>query len=74
MLGSSFVLQYFVSFLVLQSSRWRKESWLLNFCCVLNVMSLVSFFDSFFGLKTVVCVCGILLVKLTYYCMINVKS
>ena len=32
------VLQYFVSFLVLKSSRWRRESCLLYFCCALNVM------------------------------------
>ena len=24
----------------------KRESWLLYFCCVLNVMSLLSFFDS----------------------------
>ena len=34
-----FVVHYFVSFLVLQSSRWGRESWLLCFlvsrdCCV----------------------------------------
>ena len=33
-----FVLQYFESFLVLKSSCWRRESWLLYLCCVLNVM------------------------------------
>ena len=41
MLGSCFVLQYFVSFLVVQPSRWGRESWLLYVCCVLNVMSLL---------------------------------
>ena len=46
MLDICIVLQYFVSFLVLQSSRLGKESWLLYFCCVLYVMSLLSFFDS----------------------------
>ena len=45
-LGPCFVLQYFVSFLVLQSSCWGLENWLLYFCCVLNVMSQLSFFDS----------------------------
>ena len=35
-----FVLQYIVSFLVLQSSGRERESWLLYFCCVL-----LSFFD-----------------------------
>ena len=44
--GSCFVLQYFVSFLVLQSSCLGREIWLLDFCCALNVMSLLSFFDS----------------------------
>ena len=46
MLGISFAVQYFVSFLVLQSSHWVRQSWLLFFCCVLNVMSLLSFVDS----------------------------
>ena len=46
MLGPYFVLQYFVSFPVLQSSRWGRGIWLLDFCCVLNVMSLASDFDS----------------------------
>ena len=36
MLGLCFVLQYLVSFLVLQSSSWEKESRLLYFCCFLN--------------------------------------
>ena len=40
MLGLCIVLQCFVSFLVLKSSRCGRESWLLYFCCVLNVMSL----------------------------------
>ena len=45
MLGLCFVLQDFVSFLVLQSSRLGRER---NgyFCCVLNAMSLLSFLDS----------------------------
>ena len=32
MLGPCFVLQYFLSFLVSQSSRWGKEGWLLYVC------------------------------------------
>ena len=32
MLGLCIVLQYFVSFLVLQSSRWGRESWLFSEC------------------------------------------
>ena len=40
---SLFCLQYFESFLVLQSSHWGSESWLLYFCCVLYVMPLLSF-------------------------------
>ena len=43
-LGPAFVLQYFVSFLVLRSSRWGRKSWLLNIYCVLNAMSALSFF------------------------------
>ena len=50
-LGTCFVLQYFVLLLC-----WGRESWLLYFCCVLNVMSLPSFFNSF--LRFVVCDCG----------------
>ena len=45
-LAPCFVLQYFVSFLALQLSHWGRESWLLYFWSVLNVMSLLSFFDS----------------------------
>ena len=47
-----------MSFLVLQSSRWGRESWLLYFCCVLNGMSLLSFFGSS-SLRSVVCDFGI---------------
>ena len=43
---SLFCLQYFESFLVLQSSRWGNESWLLYFCCVLYVMPLLSFLST----------------------------
>ena len=63
MLGPCFVLQYFVSFLVLQSSRWGRESYLLYFCCVLIVMSLLSLFDSSsqrqWMVGSIVCDCGI---------------
>ena len=43
-LGSCFVMQYCVFFLILQSSRWRRESRLVYFCGILNVMFLLSFF------------------------------
>ena len=33
MFGPCFVVYYLVSFLVLQSSRWGKENWLLYFNC-----------------------------------------
>ena len=33
-------------YLILQSSLRGRESWLLYFCYALNVMSLLSFFDS----------------------------
>ena len=42
-LGSSFVVQYFVSFLVLQSYRSGRENWFLYFCGILNAMFLLSF-------------------------------
>ena len=41
MLSTCDVVQYFVSFLVLQSSRWGRESWLLNslyFSCFFGVI------------------------------------
>ena len=45
--GVYFVLQYFVSFLILQSSRGEERAGCFTTsCCVLNVMSLLSFFDS----------------------------
>ena len=34
---SLFCYAYFMSFLVLQSSRWGRESWLLYFYCLLVV-------------------------------------
>ena len=37
-LGLYFVRQYFVSFLVLQSSCWGRERWLLYFNRLVNVM------------------------------------
>ena len=40
MVGPYFVVQYIVSFPVLQSSRWGRERWLLYFNCFL--MSCVS--------------------------------
>ena len=45
-LGPWFVMQYFVSFLVLQSSRWGREGWLLYFNCLLGIMWLLLFCDS----------------------------
>ena len=50
------VLWYFVYFLVLQSSRWGRESWLLYFCCVLKVMTLLSFFDPYSRCQVLVCI------------------
>ena len=41
-----FAMQHFVSFLVLQSSRWGKDSWLLCCYCLLNAVSMLSFFSS----------------------------
>ena len=36
--GSGFVVQYLVFFLVLQSSCRRRESWLISFNCVIDVV------------------------------------
>ena len=59
MLGLCFALQYFVSFLVLQSLCGR-ESWLFYFCCVLNVMSLLLLTLPRGAMGwSVVCECGI---------------
>ena len=41
MFGPCFVVQYLVSFLVLQSSRWRRDSWFIDFYCPLDVMLLL---------------------------------
>ena len=69
-LGLCFGLQYFVSFLDLQSSRWGKECWLLYICSVLNAMSLLSFFVSSSRCLGLVCNMGLWhsLVILTYFC------
>ena len=37
--GPSTVVQYFLSFLALQSYRWGRESWLSDFYCLLDVCS-----------------------------------
>ena len=36
-----------MSFLVFQSSRWGKEDWLLYFYCLLDVILVLLFFDSY---------------------------
>ena len=38
MFGPCFVVLNFVSFLVLQSFRWKRDSWLFDFYCLLDVM------------------------------------
>ena len=60
-LGPCFVLQYFVPFLVLLSSRGGRESWLLYFCCVLNVMVLLFSLNLPYDAMdwSVLCDCGI---------------
>ena len=61
MLGPCFVMQYFASFLVIQSSHRGRESWLLWLYCLLDVTSLLSVFaaSSRRGQLFVVCECGI---------------
>ena len=56
-----------VSFLVLQSSHWGRER--LYFCCVLNAMSLLLFFDSSLQCCRLVCSMWLwhFLVILTYF-------
>ena len=49
------VVQYFASFLVLQSSYGGKKSWLLYFCGILNVMFLLMFFSYFSRCLGLVC-------------------
>ena len=63
------VLQYFVSFLVLQSSRCGRKSWLLNVCCALIGMSLLSCCYSSSGCHGLVCsmLFGHFLVIPTYF-------
>ena len=46
-----------MSFLVLQSFCWGRDSLLLYFCCVLNVMSLLLFFGSSLRCHGLVCSC-----------------
>ena len=53
-----FVVHYFVSILVLQSSRWGRESWLLCFVCLPGVLRLVVASNDAMGLSAV-CDCGI---------------
>ena len=51
--GSLYCTVVIMSFLVLRSSHWRKESWLLDFYCLLGLMLLLLFFASssrYFGL------------------------
>ena len=69
MLGLCFVLQYFVPFLVLKSSGWGRESWVLYFCCVLNAMFLLSFFGPSSRCRGLVCSMYLWhsLVVLTYF-------
>ena len=54
----SFVMQYLVSFLCLQSSRRGREIWLLYFSCMFAVMRLLMFCDSSLWVSAV-CECGI---------------
>ena len=44
--GPGIEVHYFVSCVVLQSSRWRKESYLSDFYYLLDVMLLLLFFTS----------------------------
>ena len=44
MFGPCFVIEYFLSFLALQLSRWERESLVPYFYCHLDVMWLLSFF------------------------------
>ena len=58
--GSRLVMQYFVSFLVLQSSHWGRESWLLYFNCLLAVTCQLVSLSLPRGAMgwSAVCVCG----------------
>ena len=55
MFGSYLVVQCWVSFPVLQSSPWGRENWLLYFSCLLDVMWLLKFFNSFTWCSGLVC-------------------
>ena len=57
-LWDSVIILCFVSILVLQSSRWGRESWLLCFVCLPGVLRLVVAFNDAMGLSAV-CDCGI---------------
>ena len=53
------VVQYVVLFLVLQSFPWGRESWLLNFYCLRDVMLLLLPLPHGALGWSVVCDCGI---------------
>ena len=55
--GSLYCTVVIMSFLVLRSSHWRKDSWLLDFYCLLGVMLLLLFFAS--SARYVGLVCGV---------------
>ena len=61
MFGLCFVVYYLVSFLVLQSSRWGRESWLLYLNCLLMSFDYKSFVSLPRGTVgwSAVCDCGI---------------
>ena len=54
-----FAVRYFVSILVLRSSRWRRESWLLCFVCLPGVLSLFVALPCHATGLSAVCDCGI---------------
>ena len=55
--GSCFAMQYFVSFIVLQSSHRGDEIWLLDFYCLLDAMLLLLLFA--FSSRCNGSVCGV---------------
>ena len=61
MSGPFFGVQYLLSFLVLQSSRWGREKWLLYFNCLLDAIWLSVFCvsSSQYHRWHAVCDCGI---------------
>ena len=67
MLGHSFAV--FCVIFIFQSSNLGRESWLLHFCCVLNVMHSYRSLNPSRGDIgwSVVCDCAICLVILTYF-------